>query len=337
MFGVSGIPGGHKLEMKMVTIQNTPLVSVCVVTYNHEKYIEKCLQSVIDQQTTFNFELIVCDDCSTDGTWEIIEKLASKYPAIMKPYRHAKNIGARNNYVFAHRLAISEYVAHLDGDDYWMPTKLQEQAAFLVKHNECSAAYTNASVISKDSQVIGVFNRDIKNIFDGNYLLEKGNFLCHSSMMYRAKYGDEFLKTNGDFIDYHIHITLSELGAIGYLNEEFVAYRSDSTSSVIKVNNGYIRELYLNAMNVANRAKLSPIILNRSFAFFLTNAIYYELKYGKISRVRYWMKKIDDCNLESSFSLKIKSIISVFILIFWKIKNKLFPSAQLVFYPRKLG
>ena len=68
-------------------------VSVCVVTYNQEKYIRKCLQSIIDQKADFDFEIIIADDCSTDNTPTIIQEFYAKYPEIVKPIFREKNIG----------------------------------------------------------------------------------------------------------------------------------------------------------------------------------------------------------------------------------------------------
>ena len=95
-----------------------PEVSVCVVTYNQEKYITECLQSVVDQETDFDFEVLVGDDCSTDGTRRIVQEFAEKYPDIIKPILHSKNTGAFHNYVSVHNAAMGKYIAHLDGDDY---------------------------------------------------------------------------------------------------------------------------------------------------------------------------------------------------------------------------
>ena len=77
----------------------TPKVSVCVVTYNQEKYIRQCLQSIVDQETNFNFEILVSDDCSTDATRTIVLEFASKYPEIVKPMFRDRNVGAVKNFV----------------------------------------------------------------------------------------------------------------------------------------------------------------------------------------------------------------------------------------------
>ena len=82
-------------------------VSVCVLTYNQEKYIRQCLQSIVDQKTDFKFDLIVSDDCSTDSTRAIVQEFEERYPNIVKPILHKKNIGAYKNYFSAHQQAFA--------------------------------------------------------------------------------------------------------------------------------------------------------------------------------------------------------------------------------------
>jgi cellulose synthase/poly-beta-1,6-N-acetylglucosamine synthase-like glycosyltransferase len=77
----------------MEIVEQAPKVSVCVVTYNQEKYIGQCLQSVVDQETDFDFEVLVADDCSTDGTRLILHEFANKYPGIVKPILSEVNVG----------------------------------------------------------------------------------------------------------------------------------------------------------------------------------------------------------------------------------------------------
>jgi glycosyltransferase involved in cell wall biosynthesis len=111
----------------------TPLVSVWMVTYNHEKFIRQAIESVLMQVTDFQIEIIIGEDCSTDGTRKIIEELELQYPDIIKPIYHEKNVGAqRNAYEFCLPELKGKYIACLEGDDYWTdPYKLQKQIDFL--------------------------------------------------------------------------------------------------------------------------------------------------------------------------------------------------------------
>ncbi len=119
----------------------TPKVSVCVITYNQERYIAQCLQSLVDQQTDFVFEIIVGDDFSTDGTREIVLGFERAYPHIIRTHFQPTNTGGSRNNLEVHALARGRYVAHIDGDDYALPGKLQAQADSLDADDMCNATW----------------------------------------------------------------------------------------------------------------------------------------------------------------------------------------------------
>jgi len=129
---------------------DTPKVSVCVVTYNQQKYIRQCLQSIVDQETDFDFEVIVGDDFSTDETRAIVSEFAERYAGIVKPLFHGKNVGACANYKHTHDQAIGEYIAHVDGDDYCLPGKLQSQARILDTDSGCNIVWHRMQILTDD-------------------------------------------------------------------------------------------------------------------------------------------------------------------------------------------
>src|ERR1035438_4784180 len=119
---------------------NTELkVSVLIITYNHEKYIAQAIESVLMQKTDFRYELIIGEDCSTDGTGEIVREYGRKRPEIVHAPLRERNIGARRNFRRIFAAARGKYIALLEGDDYWTsPQKLQAQADLLDAHPETS-------------------------------------------------------------------------------------------------------------------------------------------------------------------------------------------------------
>lgn len=120
---------------------DTPLVSICSITYNHAPYIRQCLDGFLMQKTKFRYEIIIHDDASTDGTTEIIKEYAEKHPDLITPIfqkenQYSKGIrGMFPRFCFPH--AKGKYIALCEGDDYWTdPLKLQKQVDFLEANPE---------------------------------------------------------------------------------------------------------------------------------------------------------------------------------------------------------
>jgi glycosyltransferase involved in cell wall biosynthesis len=197
---------------------NNPKVSVCVVTWNQEKYIRQCLQSIVDQQTDFPFEVIVGDDCSTDSTRAIVREFADKYPTIVKPLFHETNLGPTPNYLAVHEFASGEYVAHLDGDDWALPGKLQIQADCLDSNPDVSLAVHAVKVCGKDKTI----GTDAQYPTRGSIedLLKYGTYFVHSSVMYRKKH--EFAHSHDvELVDYYLYLERASKGCI-YLDRRIL-------------------------------------------------------------------------------------------------------------------
>lgn len=137
-------------------MMTTPRLTVCIITYNHEKYIAECLEGILMQQTSFLFDILIGEDCSTDKTRDIIRYFENKYPGIIKPVYHEKNVGApRNHFEYCFPMITSPYVAICDGDDYWTdPGKLQKQVDFLDQHPECVICFHRINSVDSDSGIV---------------------------------------------------------------------------------------------------------------------------------------------------------------------------------------
>ena len=111
-----------------------PLLSVCLITYNHNKYIREAIESILMQKVNFTWELIIADDFSTDGTREIVLEYKEKYPDFIKLILQEKNVGATRNWIDLIIAPKSKYIAYFEGDDYWTnPYKLQKQRDFIYR------------------------------------------------------------------------------------------------------------------------------------------------------------------------------------------------------------
>lgn len=124
-----------------------PLVSVHLLTYNHVKFIAQSIESVVNQQTSFPFEIVIGDDHSTDGTSQIVDQYAAKYPDLIKVVRGKTNGGPQPNSIRILENSQGKYMAALEGDDYWIdPLKLQKQADFMEKNPDFAICFTNTRV-----------------------------------------------------------------------------------------------------------------------------------------------------------------------------------------------
>ncbi|MBQ2542636.1 MAG: glycosyltransferase [Bacteroidales bacterium] len=123
-------------------------LSIFVFSCNHAQFIEKCIRSVLEQKCTYNYKIYVFDDCSTDGTAEIVKKLAVENPGSISFYENEKNMGVLHSVRKAIGLPCrAKYFAFLDGDDYWCyDGKLQAQIDFLEANPEYSACFHDAEI-----------------------------------------------------------------------------------------------------------------------------------------------------------------------------------------------
>lgn len=127
-----------------------PLVSVRLVTYNHEKWIAQCLEGIMMQRTDFPFEVIVGEDCSTDRTREIVLAYAERYPEKIRVLPSEANLGAMPNSYRVQQACRGKYHAMIEGDDYWIdPLKLQKQVDFMEAHPDVSLCFHNALILNE--------------------------------------------------------------------------------------------------------------------------------------------------------------------------------------------
>lgn len=214
----------------MAPPEKIPKVSVCVITYNQEKYIRQCLQSIVDQVTDFDFEVIVGDDCSIDGTRNIVREFAEQYPDIVKPIYQEKNIGGGvHNFLTVHNEAKGEFIAHVDGDDYCLPGKLQAQADLLDSDPNCNIVFHRMLLLKPTGETDEGSLLNAKNIgemrFDRGALIQFMAIGLHSSKMYRKAVRDYDLP-NFDVIDYFANVEQIGSGVARFAGyENYGVYR----------------------------------------------------------------------------------------------------------------
>ena len=264
-------------------MENEIKVSVCVVTYNQEKYIAECLRSLVDQETDFKFEIIVGEDCSTDNTREIVLDFQKKYPEIIKPLLHEKNVGGSNNYLETHAKAVGKYIAHMDGDDYALPGKLQIQSDFLDANSECNMVFHRMNFIDNGRHVEcpNLTKRMLSYRFYRADIIELIAIGSNSSKMYRSKINAIELPSF-NLVDYTANVV--------QINNGFAAYCSEKALGV------YRRGVGISGSYAVNVAVYNSLVyfykeypeykvqINASaWAWFLSN-----VKHGKSTKWKFF-------------------------------------------------
>ncbi len=134
---------------------NRPLLSVCLITYNHVQFIEQAIDSVFAQEVDFSWELIIADDFSTDGTREIILKYKEKYPDNIRLILQKQNVGSVQNWMDLITASKATYLAYFEGDDYWtLPYKLQRQIDFLENNPDFNLCFHNVDHLTLEGNLV---------------------------------------------------------------------------------------------------------------------------------------------------------------------------------------
>ena len=221
--------GGRRL-----TNAAQPLITVCIATYNQAAYIEACVLGALAQAGDLQVEILIGDDNSTDDTPRILDRLQRQHPGRLQRVPRPINLGGTRNYQDLVARARGEFIAHLDGDDAWLPGKLRAQVDFMRAHPECSAVYTNAIALDAQGRLLGPFTGGHPATMSLSYLATRGNFLMHSSMLYRATHREVFLEPKGPVLDYAIHLGLVTRGPLGFIDLHLATYTVGASTSTVR-------------------------------------------------------------------------------------------------------
>jgi len=223
--------------IRELSLADRNLISVIVTSYNHEKYIQQCLESILMQKGNFNVEIIIGDDCSTDGTMSLLEVYQEKFPQLIKILPNTANLGITKNLKRCFDACTGDYIAICEGDDYWIDQyKLQKQLDRLEKHKDLSMCFSAIILFFEETKVFEPFTTAKKvgkeaitteELIEYNYI---GNFSC---CVYRRKTIENLPEGLFDLyaVDWMINICCSEMGDIGYLDDYMSVYRKHQSSA----------------------------------------------------------------------------------------------------------
>jgi glycosyltransferase involved in cell wall biosynthesis len=207
-----------------------------MITFNHAEFIRKALDSALMQRASFDYEIVIGDDCSTDGTIDILRKYQQRCPEKIKLLLRDRNIGMGKNLNQTLRACTGDYVAILEGDDYWADAaKLQVQADYLDEHRACALCH------HKVQHVAWPEDRLIKEYPPPRYRVNRlsdrelalFNFVQTCSVMFRREWlpalDQEFedLKLG----DWPLFVLLGQRGWIGYIDRMMAHYRVHPNNS----------------------------------------------------------------------------------------------------------
>ena len=287
-----------------------PLVSICVQTYQHAPFIRKCLDGILMQKTNFPFEIILGEDNSTDGTKEICQSYAEKYPNIIH-----LTIGKREDVIYINGRPTGrfnlmrnlsncrgKYKAMCEGDDYWInENKLQQQVDYLESNPECALTFHNAKIVNEKDQPAKWSLYRNPDRYDDTYtlkdLLAFGQSIIPTASIVWRSYPDEKLPFWFDKVyaaDLALMLLIAKQGSVKYFNGVNSAYRMTS---------GGASRQHANFHKITSRIYLYASLRNE-----LADPAYYHV--------------IDDVIRRYSFYGSIHTMMKHPMLIFKAIKQK---------------
>ncbi len=276
-------------EENMENLSGNPLVSIVILTYQHQKYIADCLEGLLSQ-TYQNMELIIIDDASTDRTVSIINRYASQFEKKFIRFEiicHKVNTGCvAKNINEGVRLCNGEYIKGFAGDDIMLPDCIKNSVRFLENNPEYDLFYGNMYIVS-DNWHMGDSYYKNKTFFKRHKpspadrmlfcLLYEGNYIPAPTIMQRKKTFMKFGFYNEDGVleDYEYWLRLAGKASFGYLNEKLVLYRRAETSLTNVQNNKHkyitmynwsvrAMNLHLKNLPVQDRVKCISAYYNRT-------------------------------------------------------------------------
>jgi len=206
-----------------------PLVSVVLRTYGHAEFIAQAIESVLIQRTPFPIELVIGEDCSTDGTREIVRGYAERYHDLIRAVLPGQNLGHGQILLRAIEAARGRYLAYLDGDDYWTaPDKLRRQVEYLEANSDCRSCFHDVSLVYDTAGMpSGSVSPGFAEARLGLADILAECFVPAPSMMFHKVVADSLPAWSFEsaWIDWVIHIKAAELGPLGYIAEPMAAYR----------------------------------------------------------------------------------------------------------------
>lgn len=212
-------------------------VSIHSLVYNHEKYLHTFFRGILNQQVSFEYEIVLGVDQSTDNSLSICREYQQRYPAIIKIIEHTTRVGMINNYIATYNACKGKYIAMCEGDDYWTDDqKLNKQVALLDRDEKAVLCFTDIKILDEEE---GTFHPNWANISKEIYSIEDiifSNPVSTCSVMFRNHLVElnETSLQGLPMADWPLYVELLTRGYARFLNRETAVYRRSAQSTYSK-------------------------------------------------------------------------------------------------------
>ncbi|MDI6447997.1 glycosyltransferase [Anaerobaca lacustris] len=266
--------------------------SVLITTYNQEKVIGQAIEGALAQVTSFDYEIVVAEDCSTDRTRSIICEYRDRFPDRIRPLLREQNLGLMRNFPRAFLECRGDYVACLDGDDYWTGSnKLQRQVDFLDAHPDYSICFHNALMVWDDGSQGPTLHSPPgrRATYHLNELL-RHDFITTSAAVVRNHLVRDFPDWYETLPvpDWPFFVLHAMHGKIGYLDEDWTVYRQHPAGMYCRLANEKRMEQNIGIVRTFRDVlgpEYGPLLTDAIHARCLSLALYYR-KQGNKSLAR---------------------------------------------------
>ncbi|MDI1318517.1 glycosyltransferase [Flavobacterium sp.] len=222
-------------------------VSICMITYGHENFIEEAINGVLMQECDFEIELIISNDCSPDKTDAVIQKILKTHPkaSTINYINQENNLGIAANFIFTLEQCNGKYIAICEGDDYWIdPLKLQKQVDFLETNEDYLIHSGNAILLSSDLSRETLIKDNVDSTFVLEDFLSNNNLITCTVMFRNQKFHIPEIFNKITFLDWFLYVILMKNGRLK-------AYRSVEIYSIYRVQNSGVM-INLSELNSCN-------------------------------------------------------------------------------------
>jgi glycosyltransferase involved in cell wall biosynthesis len=202
-------------------------LTALLVAYNHERYVGQAIESALQQTVDFDYELLIVEDSSSDRTRDIVSDYAARFPDCIRLSLAERNVGANAGILRGLEAARGEYIALLDGDDYWSaPHKVAKQVRFLDEHRNYSMCFHRAFTLTEGG-AIGTYPIPMfRGMISADRIL-RGTSMATCSVMFRREAARDLPSWYADcvFGDWLLYFVLAQRGRVGYIDETLGVYR----------------------------------------------------------------------------------------------------------------